>query len=340
MLRSDPYFVRLVAGNGEDQGLVFVHPRLAYHFQEQLQQQGMRFSRIQQAYLKWGADVVRQLNDGKQWCSSYLLQHYTDHIKDAHLPAEEALDNYYLPLLDSGWHQVWHEQEGAYGGFLRDLNRIDAALQDFNHAMSNRGLTGSLRIGEELACSLIRASITSLTANIPPALIINFVKTGLWSQKRALALTEHLPDPGNRFKCFLYLSHLLSGVERRNALRLALVSATRISDEWSRAEALAAVADHLQGEERKNILRQALEAATRISDEERRATALYAILLNWSQPADYDQYRNWIKVAGTLGRDHFLAIIKAIISTIEALGGQKAIVRTAKAIEETAHWWP
>jgi hypothetical protein len=117
------------------------------------------------AYLEWGAATVADLNDGTPPapCPRYLLHHYTAHVLDARLDPEDALNLYLLSLLGEGWPR--HGEEGAYGGYLADLRRVQDTLRQVN--LTRR--SPPYRVGEELRCLLIRASIFSLTQNLPPS---------------------------------------------------------------------------------------------------------------------------------------------------------------------------
>jgi len=242
-----------------EKGYAFVHPLLGDHFRTELKTIKEERYAIPRAYLNWGAAVVATLNAGNlppEQCPAYLLRHYVDHVLAADLDPDEELDRYLLPLLGQGWHRAWHEEEGAYGGYLADIRRIQDQLHkaDTNDA-------GPLRyLGQTLRCALIRSSIHSRMEKIPAELILALVEAGEWSVQRAMRVTAQLADPEVRAQAYSKLARQLQGERRRQCLHQALVTATNIGDEWSRAYALMAMIGQLEGEEHRQCLRQALVA--------------------------------------------------------------------------------
>jgi len=301
---------RLVVGDAGQQGYTFIHPRLGDHFRAELE--GIKEERlaVPRAYVEWGTAIVAALNDGSlppEQCPVYLLHHYTAHVQEAKLAPDDALDRYLLPLLGKGWHQAWYAEEGAYGGFLADLRRVQDVIRQANRA--RRG--PPYRIGAELRCHLIRASLFSRTQNLPPRLIVALVDAGEWSLQRAVRVVEQLSDPIARFLALYWLAQRSTGVECQQILQQALEAAARLGKEedravalaavaahlggqptflqqvlntatgignaWHRARALAAVAKHLTGDRRQQVLQQALDTATGIDDAENRARVLAAV---------------------------------------------------------------
>ena len=293
---------RLVVGDAHRQGYTFVHPRLGDHFRAELE--GLKEERlaVPRAYVEWGAAIVASLNDGNlppEQCPAYLLHHYTAHLEESKLVPDEALDRYLLPLLGKGWHQACYEEEGAYGSFLADLRRVQETLRQVNRARRRP----PYRIGVELRCHLIRASLFSRTERLPPRLIVTLVEAGEWSLQRAVRVVEQLSDS---IACFLALYWL----------------AQRSTDV-----------------ECQQILQQALNAAAEI-DEVNRTWALQTVASAWSIGCDYLHLIQVLDAMGVSDRRSWLELVRSLLSIITELGGEAAVGETADAIVDTASWWP
>jgi hypothetical protein len=260
---------RLLVRSGTASGFSFVHPRLGFHYRDVLQQRPGELKKLRQAFIEWGRETVERLNRGElspERCT-YLLHHYTWHVLDAALPKDQAIEQYLLPLmLKPGWHQFWHEIEGAYGGFLSDLARVEQVLRS---ADSGRYL------GRQLHCLLCRSSIRSLTSNIPEPLFAHLVDCNRWSVRRALRMIEHLDSVDKRAAALVAVAAVAVGDDRIQLLEQALEAAQAIPDEWARVHALAAMAKQLSGH--PQLLERALEVAQAIEFEVYRAQALAAV---------------------------------------------------------------
>lgn len=84
---------RLLVRSGDDGALAFVHPRLGYHYRELLEQQPARAQSIGNAFLNWCRRKIAALEaaqEGPADCPVYLLNHYTQHVKDAGLDVARA----------------------------------------------------------------------------------------------------------------------------------------------------------------------------------------------------------------------------------------------------------
>ena len=106
-----------------------------------------------------------------------------------------------------------------------------------------------------------------------------------------------------------------------------------------RAEAPAALAPHLP----PNLLAQALAAAREIGNESARAEALAALaprLAELPRPALYPLWDETLPLLARRTRPDLLADLRALVPVIHALGGEAAIAETARAIQDTARWWP
>jgi len=270
---------RLVTGDGINQCFVLIHPRLNDYFQAELAQKPPLRRQIQHAYLNWGAQVVERLNNGTLMpdsCPRYLLRHYSEHIAAADL--DLTLEKHWLPLLEGGWHQAWEAYEGAWGGFLSDLQQVFEVLQAYNADCYERGERGAMNLAAEVRCALIRASIHTLTQNIPARLVVELVRARMWSLVRAERVAEQF-EAEKEIECLMGLAEFSLSRDKFRLLERVLSMAGKIEDERSRAQVLTAVLPQVEGEQRQKLLSQILEMAGKIEYEEERAEVLTAVLL-------------------------------------------------------------
>ncbi len=303
---------RVVVGNAERHGYTFVHPRLADHFKAELE--GIKDERIAvpRAYLDWGSDTVAALNSGilpHEQCPSYLLHHYTTHVLGAGLSPEEVLKRHLLALLREGWHRAWYEEEGAYGGYLADIKRVQVALHKANAIRSGP----PYQVGPVLRCLMIRASIRSQTENLWPDLIVALADAGVWTASRAAKVAGELPDRVASIQALVGLTARLSEVEHRQRLCEALAAARGIGNEESRVNALAAVAGQLEGKARSQVLGEALAAARSIGNEESRVNALAA-------------------VAGQLEGEACLQVLNEALAAARGIGNEESRAKALAAV--------
>jgi len=264
---------RLVVGDAES-GYAFVHPRLADHFQAELDDIKDERQAVPRAFVKWGAATVTDLDAGlltPDQCPSYLLRHYSAHVLAAGEPPD--LDRHLLPLLGEGWMLAWEEEGGVYSGYAMDIQRVQETLRKSNA----RRKGPPYRIGGEIRCALIRSSIRSLAERLQPDLIVMLAASGRWTIERAIRVANDLPEPVNRTYALALLAKLALATDRsrRQAISLALDAARQIEDQSMRASMLAVVPSHWAGE--PALLGKALAIAHDIGDENCRAEAMAAV---------------------------------------------------------------
>jgi hypothetical protein len=189
---------RLVVGDGEGQGYVLVHPRLAHHFQAQLEVVPARLRAVQEAFRDWGVRTVARLNSGEQppeQCPAYLLTHHvTTHIDSGGEHTADTLEQHFLPLLQAGWARAWYAHTGAWQGYLQDLARIAAWLQAFNRSLVRQGRHGELLLAHELRAALLAATVRSMGSSLPLDLIAGMVRAGIWSLARGARAARECPE--------------------------------------------------------------------------------------------------------------------------------------------------
>jgi hypothetical protein len=261
---------RLVVGNA-DSGYAFVHPRLADHFQSELE--GIKEERqaVPRAYVDWGATTVVELNAGRispHQCPTYLLRHYCAHVVAAGFPLNQALDQYLFPLLEEGWMLSWEEEEGAYGGYLMDVQRVRETLRQFNQAR----LGPPFLLGGEIRCALIYASIRSLTEHLEPKLIDALVENETWTIGRALRVAGELPDPLKRAEALIALTKYLSDMDRTEVLGKVIELVRDLEYDKPRLDILKKLVPLLHHD--STLLGEALSLVSELADEQYHAAAL------------------------------------------------------------------
>jgi DNA polymerase III delta prime subunit len=229
----------------------------------------------------------------------YALRYLGLHLEKAgDFPALQRLLN-----LEREGRNLWftmQESRGQTHVFLRDLLALwRFATEEDRRATEREGAPPAPRLGLEIRCALINASIRSLVGNIPPELLAALVQHGLWTVPEALAYLRQMPDDEQRAEALLDLASYLIQDEALAAareigdpfdraralarlaphlppelLRAGLVAARKIGDRFDRAEALAGLAPHLPPDLQEQALREALAAAGEIRNEDARARAL------------------------------------------------------------------
>lgn len=262
---------RLLVNNGDDGGLAFVHPRLGYHYRALLEQQPTRLEKFSKGFIAWGRQTINALNLNELAscdCPVYLLHHFVQHVRDADLPPETALNDFLMPMIDGdGWHRAWFEEEGSYSGFLGDISRVEDVLQ---------GARASY-FPVLVHCWLCRASIRSFIGSIPPELIAELVKANVWSAKRAIRNVAQLVDPRRQIDALVGIV-MVTGNGHAQMMERALDIALSMALKQERAEALAQIAPFLADQTLLERTMQAIEALPAGAGRSKAVTALGAQL--------------------------------------------------------------
>ncbi|MBL7508375.1 NB-ARC domain-containing protein, partial [Frankia nepalensis] len=191
----------------------------------------------------------------------------------AHLLAADEPDRVDLLLaterLTAGGRveSVWCTAHEDQGGTASYLAQVRAAWDDAR----TRYPAGDPRsFARQAGYALLIGSITSMAANIPPALLVRLVETGTWPTARALAYAQAIPQPVTCAQALGGLAPHLPAEVRGPVLVQALAAATAIDSPYDRAAALSGLAPHLSAD----LLAQALAAAPAIDRPSARALAL------------------------------------------------------------------
>lgn len=120
----------------------------------------------------------------------------------------------------------------------------------------------TLGVSLELRYALLSASVSSMAANVPPALLVALLQQGRLSDAGALAYARRGPDPLTRIEALLAVSASFRRPLVDQVLREALVATQAVDDEQLRTAALARLVPVLPEEWRE----EASEVAAGVVD--------------------------------------------------------------------------
>jgi hypothetical protein len=89
-----------------------------------------------------------------------------------------------------------------------------------------------------------------------------------------------------------------------------------------------------------DLWEQALRKAERITDSDKRVQVLVALAGAWDRSFGYSYFAQVLDTMGTSHRKDWLAMVKALLPIIAALGETTVMREVADAILDTARWWP
>jgi len=229
---------RFVIGDGRARGYVFSHPRLNQFFLDQMTT--TEHAEWAARFLAYGRRTLEALNVGSLAANkapAYAVQYY-----GAHLERAEAQATNLYALVSEGWLRAWEALEGTYAGFLNDTERA------WQQAEAEH------EIAMQIKCALCRASITALSANIPPELLALAVQHKVLTPLQALVIARQIPNESQRALALVALaSHL-----PKHLIADTLTTVWAIEDKLKRAKVLAAFATHLSEHERAKALQYML----------------------------------------------------------------------------------
>ena len=163
---------------------------LGSYFYEELTEDERRA--VESRFLDWGRRTLTNLQEGRlppEKASPYIVQYYGPHLVRAKCSTEALLS-----LVSEGWRQAWYSLEGAYSGFLNDVQRSRDMAGRADEEMARNGQQATY-LGNELRCALCLASINSMAHNIPPVLLLSAVRMGVWTPMQGLAYVRQMEAP-------------------------------------------------------------------------------------------------------------------------------------------------
>lgn len=257
---------RFVIGDGLRQGYVFSHPRLANYFlEERLDQQERQ--EVELSFLTWGEQTLAALESKAlqpEEVSSYIVQYYGAHLERAGAPPHAL-----LALVSNGWRRAWEKLDRANAGFLGDSERAWRAAERAN-VTALSATTVAPYLGAEVRSLLCQVSVNSITSNISPRLMLEAVKTGVWTPAQGLACIRLISEPVPRVRELAGLASYTSEPVRTEILQEALDTVSTIKDEYDRLDILVELAPRLS----EGLLAQILADVPSVEDEADRAGLL------------------------------------------------------------------
>ena len=327
---------RFIIGDGQEQGYVYSHPKLAFYFWEQLDDgEGRAW---QKRFADYGKTVFRQLQtEGllpeEIQARRYIIQHYTAHLERAGASPEdfyEMMSKAWLEARQSPW------VDGTPDGFLSD---VQAAWE--------KGEAGRAEaLGQCVRAVLCFASVASLSSNIPTELIIAAVRKNTISLALGAVMARRKTEAKERSECLGKLAEIAPHDLRESLFSEAFEAARQIGDEGDRSNVLAALAEHLPEEKKVAVFQEALEAARQIGDEGSRSDALAALaerlpdLCRAMKRSEGDVLQELLRLHAAGERNSLLLLIRALTPALYRLGGERVTWETYEAIRDTAEWWP
>ena len=181
-------------------------------------------------------------------------------------------------LDDESWYRRHSQADPSEGLYLTGVREAWSAAEaaDAEDLSSDRP---AARLGEEIRCALMVASIASRSHGIGASLLVALLDSGYWTQEQALTAARLHPSGAARARALAALSDRLSEPGRTTAIQDAVLDLSAVDDDMTRAWELRALAPRIT----RRALPDALEASrsirAQLTDERRpRRIALAAVL--------------------------------------------------------------
>lgn len=314
---------RFVIGDGMRQGYVFSHPRLASYFlEERLSEQERQ--EVEKRFLTWGVQTLNALNQGDlapEQASAYIVQYYGAHLERAGA-STEAL----LALVSNGWRLAWEKLDRANAGFLGDGERAWRAAAREDAAATQAGQSAPY-LGAEIRSLFCRTSINSMTSNISPRLMLEAVRTGVWTPAQGLACIRLITDPLPRARELVGLAPSVREPLRTDILQEALDTLTDLKDERARLDALVELAPGFSAE----LLAQILTNVSTIEDEADRAGMLADLAASLSSHPRLIQRA--LDSAQEIEEEEYLALALVGLAPYLSIEQQEIVLQLARAMQ-------
>jgi hypothetical protein len=155
--------------------------------------------------------------------------------------------------------------------------------------------------------------------------------------QRALLLAGQIKDRESRDRALAGISHNIS------QHMVALEVCGQIEDEYTRGINFAKIASRLSEQKKSGVLKKAINTISEIEDEDLREQGLVEIvpyLLELKPSNLHSMWSEMLHTSSQKTRSGLLSDIGALVPIILALGGEEALLETARAIEDVGRWWP
>jgi len=251
---------RFVIGDGEKQGYIFSHPRLAEFFgapDEYVSRE--ETERVRDSFLTWGTDTLHRLQTAGAPPSDvprYLLAYFSEHLRRA-----GGQTGTLMSLISLGWLRAWERIDPTHRGFLADVLRAwDAVRPDALPADPRPPIPA---IAHEARCLLCVSSVQS-PHELPAAPVFAAaLETELLTPNQilnVLASVLHRSDFEERVRDFAPLIGRSVGLEMANLVDLRPPSAAKVTG-------LLAIADQLGSPDSALVIDKAFRAARGCTNE-------------------------------------------------------------------------
>ena len=257
---------RFVIGDNDSHGYTFSHPKLGQYLWDALAP--IEKTKVEECFLAWSEQTLQEFIDGrrdpkkKAESPAYVVRSYSAHLTRSNQPIEK-----WLQLINhQQWAQAWFTVEGAYGGYLQDVHRVQEQCQAFDRR-SMEEYSRAPCIGHKLRCALIKSSLYTLMESTPAELIPVLVKQGIWSLPQACVFIRYLSRPVARTNAIIGLAESVENKHLTDVLEMTLGME---EDKLARTEVLTELSKRLPEAELLSLL----EYAQAIKDEQARAEVL------------------------------------------------------------------
>ncbi len=235
--------VRLVIRDGDR--YVLSHSRLRDYFVDRLREAD-QYERERRKYINFGNTRLIELSSSLDDSDSfrrrfgYVLRHLALHFA-ADAPAD------LFKLISGPWLEGRRRldgEEGLYGGFYADVSQVESLATADEH------------LHQRCRALLVKASITSLSSNVPPWLMRRLVETRLWPLSRALMITDRLTDDDDHASALAVLAGVADHDEQQSIVDRSLSLPSR-----PRSRALARMWPDLHAAQRERAFTAIIDAA-------------------------------------------------------------------------------
>lgn len=252
---------RFIVGDGRTQGLVFSHPRLAYHLRDALSRTERK--QLDERFIRWCESEVARVSPGMRDDEAppeYVLLHFSAHLARSHQPATR-----YAPLLTKVWKDGW-QRLGALSGYRADLQRLWDTL--LVASADGDGSTAMPVFGLMVRCALCIVSAREVTQSTPVEMAAALVRLGLWGWHGALGYARAIDDPLRRAQALIDLSRFAPEGDSHAQVLEGLEGLAQIIDTEGGGRAAVRIVAAIAPQLRPSLVSPVLSIVLRIAEPE------------------------------------------------------------------------
>ena len=240
---------RFIFGDNQNQGYTFSHPKLGQYFWEALTLTEQM--QVEGRFLTWGEQTLQEFIDGKREPRNkteipvYVVRNYSAHLARA----EQPIEKWQSLIHHQQWAQAWFTVEGAYGGYLQDVQRVWERYTELDRQTVQS--TGKARyLYKQIRCALIEASLHSLADNIPPKLIEALIKNRIWTLPQALISIKQMSRKRQQYDAITEMVPIINDEQFLELIKVIKL----VDDEELRTNLLISLIPRLSAKKLENIL--------------------------------------------------------------------------------------